>query len=295
MKSRPLPLLIVFLCLLIILQPLAVSAFAAGEAKQAWHAAKSRSTDMQEAHRQAKVDWAADQTPENNRLVIDTGKEALSAALDEAEAWLVWKQLEAEENPDIPDDLKNQVSDDVEENLAKIGELREDVDAIETRLDLGLTYLKMVGRYLELLTDVARDSGLVWVHVAGTYADTIEAYEADLREAAVTMPDNGAILSKLDLADAELAAARKNIADAREEYLSVKAGGTPLISFSNGNNSLKIARGNMLSAQGYLSHAYGLIVAGGVYEKIHPLYRHSRLRPAGRRVRKTPAGSGWGG
>jgi hypothetical protein len=263
MKSRTLSLLIVLLCLVLVLQPLAVSALTAGEAKQAWHTAKSESSDAQEAHRQAKVDWAADQTPENNQIVIDTGKEALFAALDEVEAWLIWKELEVEENPDIPDDLKSSVSDDVEENLAKIGDLREDVDAIETRLDLGLTFLKMVGKYLELLTDVARDSGLVWVHVAGTIADTIEAYEADLRDAATAMPDNGAILAALDLADAELAAARENIADAKEEYLSVKAGGTPLISFSNGNNYLKIARGNMLSAQGYLSGAYGLILAGG--------------------------------
>ncbi|KQC04669.1 MAG: hypothetical protein APR53_09710 [Methanoculleus sp. SDB] len=263
MKSRPLSLLIVLLCLLIVLQPLSASALTAGEAKQAWRTAKSQSRDMQEAHRQAKVDWAADQTPENNQLVIDTGKEALYAALDEAEAWLIWKQLEVEENPDIPDDLKTSVSDDVDENLGKIDDLREDVDAVETRLDLGLTFLKMVGKYLELLTDVARDSGLVWVYTAGTYADTIEAYEADLREAAETMPENGEILAKLDQADVKLLNARENIADAEREYLSVKAGGTPLISFSNGNNYLKIARGNMLSAQGYLNQAYGLIVAGG--------------------------------
>jgi hypothetical protein len=263
MKRNRISIFMILLCLLLILQPLSVSALTASEAKLAWYEAKERSREAQEAHRQAKIAWAADQTPENNQLVIDTGKEALSAALDEAEAWLIWQDREVDENPEIPSDLKTAIEEDVGKNLEKVDDLRDDVAAIKTRVDLGITFLKMTGKYLELLTDVARNSGLVWVNVANDHADTIEVYEAQLREAAEDMSDNNAILDNLDLAGAELDTARTNIENARAEYLQVRLPGTPLIRFSNGNNYLKIARGNMLSAHGYLNQAFNLIVQGG--------------------------------
>jgi len=46
---------------------------------------------------------------------------------------------------------------------------------------LGIVYLKMVGKYLELLSDVARDSGKILVYRGNTYFETVEDYESKLR------------------------------------------------------------------------------------------------------------------
>ncbi|MDW7732284.1 MAG: hypothetical protein SCH66_07630 [Methanolobus sp.] len=261
-KRRSMTIALLMLALLL-MQPLAAAASTASEAKQDWYDAKERSVEAQEAHRDTKVTWAANKTDENNQAVIDTGKDALNAALDEAEAWLVWKDLEATENPEIPNELKATIHEDVEMNLQKIDELRADVGGIDTRLDLGLVYLKMVGKYMELLTDVARNSGNMWTHIADTKADTIEEYEATLREAAEDMDNNEAIIGKLDLARTELETARENIDNAEAEYDQVVLPGTPLVKFSNGNNYLRITRGNLISAHGYLNQAYTLMATGG--------------------------------
>lgn len=172
---------------LLLMQPIASAVSDASEAKQEWLDAKQKSLDAQEAHLDAKVAWAADKTDENNQAVIDTGKDSLNAALDEAEAWLIWKDLEAQENSEIPDELKQSISDDVDENLQVIDELRTDVDSIENRLELGVVYLKIVGKYLELMTDVAKNSGYMWVHIANEKADTTEEFEAKIRDAAEGM------------------------------------------------------------------------------------------------------------
>ena len=252
---------IVFMVMaVLLLQPLTVSALTAGEAKQAWRDAKQASRDAQSLHRDAKIEWAANKTDANNQRVIDSGKEVLHAALDEAEAWLVWRSLEVEENPDIPGDLKEEIREDVDANLAKIDELRDEVDGVENRLELGIVFLKMVGKYLELLTDVARNTGRVWVHIGNTMADTVEDYETKLRDAAEGLSDNEEIVEALDAALEELETARRNIDSAEAEYLEVVLPGTPLIKFSNGNNYLRIAKNNLISAHGYLNEAYRLLV-----------------------------------
>lgn len=261
MKKLRSKVIAVLLLALLLLQPAAAGAASASEAKQAWYEAKQESLEAQEAYRNARARWAGDKTPENNQEVIDTGKEALNAALDEAEAWLVWKDLEAEENPEIPEELKQSIHEDVAANLEKIEELRGEVEGVQTRMQLGATYLKMVGKYFELMSDVARNTGSMWVHIANTRADTIEEYEAALREAAEGMEDNEDILAKLDLAKSELESARANIESAEAEYAQVRLPGTPLIKFSNGNNHLRIARNNMLSAHRYLNEAYTLMAS----------------------------------
>ncbi|WP_135610605.1 hypothetical protein [Methanococcoides sp. AM1] len=262
MKLKKVSFIALLVLAMLLLQPIAVSALSSGDAKQAWHDAKQASLEAQAEHRDAKLEWAADKTEENNQKVIDTGKDALNAALDEVEAWLIWKDLEVEDNPDIPDDLKESIQEDVDTNLVKIDELRADVDGVDNRFELGAVFLKMVGSYFELVSDVARNSGFVWVHTANEHADTLEDYEAKLREVAEDMEDNDLILEKLDMAKADIEDARTNINNAEEEYEQVRTPGKPLIKFSNGNNYLRIARGNMLSAHGYLNEAYGLIVRG---------------------------------
>jgi len=248
---------------MMLLQPMTVYALSASDAKQAWYDAKQESVEAQAEHRDAKVGWAADKTDENNQKVIDTGKDALHASLNEVEAWLIWKDLEVEENPEIPNDLKESIQEDVDVNLGKIDALRVEVDGVENRFELGVVFLKIVGNYFELVSDVARNSGFVWVHIANEKADTLDEYETTLRTVAEGMENNEAILEKLDLARSDIEDAKENINNANEEYEQVRLPGKPLIKFSNGNNYLRVARGNMISAHGYLNEVYGLIVREG--------------------------------
>jgi hypothetical protein len=239
---------------LILLQSFTAFAQSSQETKQAWYEAKESSRSTQKVYRDAKIAWAANKTEENNLELIESGKETLQAALDEVTAWLVWRGLEVEENSEIPDDLKQAILDDVEANLGKIDKLREDVEGVENRLELGLVFLKMVGKYLELLTDVARNTGYVWVHIANSYADTVEEYEAKLREAAQDIADNDEILDKLDLALSDLESARENIGNAEEEYARA-----PVLKFANGNQYLRIAKNDLIRAQTNLKQAFRLI------------------------------------
>ena len=54
------------------------------EAEQDWHDAKQVSRDKQQIHIDAQIDFAGNKSEENKQADIDTGKEALDAALDEA-------------------------------------------------------------------------------------------------------------------------------------------------------------------------------------------------------------------
>lgn len=254
---------VIFVIAMLFLQPLTVSALSAGEAKLNWREAKNLSREAQQAHRDAKIEWAANKTTENNQKVIDTGKAALNAALDEAEAWLIYANLDAQENPELPDDLKQTIEEDVNTNLEKIDALRLEVDSVQTRLDLGIVFLKMVGNYLELVADVGRDAGKIWVHIADERANTVEDYEAKLRAEAEGLPDNSDIIEKLDMATSELETARNNIENAEGAYEEVRIPGQPLIKFSEGNNYLRAARANLLSAHSYLDQAFNLMVLRG--------------------------------
>lgn len=245
---------------LLLIQPLYPIAMTSSEAKQTWIEAKEASRTAQEAHRKANIDWAASKTEENNQKVISTGKTALHAALNEAEAWLIWTDAQVKENPEIPNDLKTTIKQDVAANLAKIEELRGEVDGVQNRLQLATVFLKMVGKYFELVADVARNTGLVWVHIANNYAETVEDYEAELRTAAEGVSNNKEIIGKLDLAKGELASAQSNIGQAEAEYLQVKIPGNPILKFANGNQYLRIARNNLLTAHSHLKQAYLLLV-----------------------------------
>ncbi|MDY6966663.1 MAG: hypothetical protein SVM80_12005 [Halobacteriota archaeon] len=251
---------VIFAIAMLLLQPLAVSALTAGEAKQEWHDARQLSREARQAYRDARIEFVGNNTPENEQKVIDTGKDSLHAALDEAEAWLIWANLNAQENPEIPDELKQTIEDDVNTNLEKIEALRVKVDGIQRRIDIGLVFLEMVTEYIELVSDVARNTGMMWVHVADTRADTVEDYEAKLRAEAEGMDDNEDIIEKLDQARSALEDARENIDNANSSYNEVRIHGQPLIQFAEGNNYLRTARTNLLSAHSYLNQAFNLMV-----------------------------------
>ena len=254
---------IVFILIaLLLMQSIAVSALAESDAKQDWLDAKQVSHDKQQIHRDAKIEFAADKSEENRQAVVDTGKEALHAALNEVEAWLIWKDIEANENPDLPDDLKDTISEDVQTNLNKIDELRTDVDGVDNQLELGIVFLKMIGNYHELLTDVARDRGKILVHLGNTRLDTGDDYESKLRAEAGNMENNADIMKKLDIARDDLDEARSNVEKAESSYDQVVLPGTPLIKFAEGNNYMRTARTNLLSALSNLNQAYNMMLRG---------------------------------
>lgn len=255
--------LIVSLVLLILVTPMFAAALTSGEARDDWRDAKKASTDKQAKYADAKLDYASDPTEENNQKVINAGKDVLYAALDEAEAWLIWKQLEAEENEDVPQEIKDNIESDVETNLDMIDGLRTDVDNIDNKLELGVTFLKMIGKYFELLADVARNTGAMWSYIGELQSEKINNFEEKLRATAENIDDNEEIIEFLDLAKEQLDDAENNIAQAKNEYQQVKIPGQPLIKFANGNNYLTVAKGNLLSAHSYLNQAYLLIVSRG--------------------------------
>jgi len=246
---------------LLVMQISAVSA-SSSEARQAWYDAKEARLDAQIEHVSAKADYAVDKTDENLQAVIDTGKEVLNLALDETQAWLEWKKIEAEENPNVPEDIVEAIQQDVEDNLAVLDELREDVDSVETQLELGITFLKIIGKYFELLADVARNTGSMWVYIGETYSERVSAYEETLRETAESMQDNEEIIGLLDEALDEIETANENIENAAEAYSEVDYPGTPFIKFAEGNSYLTAAKANLMAAQGYLVNAYNAILQG---------------------------------
>jgi hypothetical protein len=58
----------------------------------------------------------------------------------------------------------------------------------------------------------------------------------------------------------ELENAFTNIDEAESEYLQVLIPGTPILKFANGNQYLRIAKNNLLSAHSHLKQAYRLLV-----------------------------------
>jgi len=245
----------VIICIFLV-SILFVSALSSGEAKQNWLDAKEKTVEVNAEYKQAQLDYAKDPSEANNQTIIDTAKAVMNSALDEAEAWLTWKNLEAKENDDVPSDLKENIESDVNSNLDKIAELRKDVDGVNTRGEAGIVFLKMLGKYIELLTDVARDTGYMWVHIANDKADLIEDYESDLREAA---SGNDDLIAKLDIAKAELQTARSKINMAEKAYDNVKLPGTPFIKFAEGNGYLNQARTNLINSYIQIDYVYNSI------------------------------------
>lgn len=254
--------IVIFLIVLIFMQSTAMCALTESEAKQNWYDAKQISHDKQQIHRDAKIDFAGNKSEENRQAVVDTGKEALHASLDEAEAWLIWKNISANENPYLSDDLKETISEDIQTNLDKIDDLRTDVDDIETQLELGIVFLKMVSEYSELLTDVARDWGKILVHLGNTHIETTEEIESKLRVIAESIEDNEEIIQLLDMAKDDLDEARNNVEKAESSYEQVVLPGKPLIKFAEGNSYMRTAKTYLLNALSNLNHAYSLIIRG---------------------------------
>lgn len=251
--------IILAIAMLLLLTP-AFTALASGT-QQDWLNAKAASQTAQAAYNQAQLDYAADKTPDNEKRVVATAKTVLNSALDEAQAWLEWKDQEAQANSEVPADIKANISADVSKNLAKISGLRADVASITDRAGVLLVFLKMIGSYGELLTDVARNTGSEWIYLGNNRIATAESYEAKLRTTALKLDNNSEIISKLDLAKSEIDLAKTKVGLAEADYKLVKLPGTPLIKFAEGNNYLNQARTNLLNATARLVAAFNLITS----------------------------------
>ncbi|MFH1292159.1 MAG: hypothetical protein ABIH87_03095, partial [bacterium] len=254
---------IITFCLAVVLlgmQVLPVSALSQSESKQAWYSARQARFSADSQYRQAKVKYASDKSKENEQELIKQAKKTLNAVLDEAEAWLNWKNEEAKADIEAPSDIKENIEIDVNNNLAKIENLKKDVDGIDNMLGVGVVFLKMVGSYAELLTDVARNTGLVWVHAGGERIKSINEFEVELRKVAKELDDNTDIIKKLDIAKSESKTAQDKVNTAKSAYEKVKLPGMPLIKFAEGNNYLRQARVNLLNAHAQLEHVYNLIL-----------------------------------
>ena len=236
-----------------------VFALTQSEAKDAWIQAQKTRMDADAAYRQAQIDYQASKTPENEQKVVDTAKTVLSDALDEAQAWLDWKKLEADGDARVPSDIKQNIDSDVAKNLAKIDGFRTDVAGITNRAQVLVVFLKIVGGYVELVTDVARNSGSMWVYIGQQLSTKASDYEAKLRVAAADLPNNADIIAKLDSAQSEIDLANGKIEMAKAAYQKVTLPGTPLLKFAEGNEDLRGARLNLLNAEGQMEQALRLI------------------------------------
>ena len=240
-----------------------VPALAAGVAdtRQEWLQAQQTRIAADATYKQAQIDYRASKTPENDKEVVDTAKALMNAALDEAAAWLRWKDAEAQGDPRVPAEIRNAISADVAANLQKIVGYRADVAAIQAQIQIPGVFLKLVGGYTGLLTDVARNSGALWAAIGTSWVETASTYATKLRTAAADVSDNAEILAALDAADAAIAKARTNVAAAKDAYALVRLPGTPFIKFAQGNASLRLAQTQLLEAQAQLVRAFTLIGA----------------------------------
>ena len=68
-------------------------------------------------------------------------------------------------------------------------------------------------------------------------------------------------IEKLDKAVSELESAGINLEQAKESYEKVVIPGTPLVEFSNGNNYMRLAKNNLLTALSNLNQAFRSMVS----------------------------------
>lgn len=240
---------------------LSVQAMTSIEAKQKWLSARQERATTKSSYNQAQLTFAGDKSKENEEKLVDSAKKLLNSVLTEAESWLNWKKEEANENSEIASELKTNITNDVASNLIKIATLRTEVDKINTRLEVGLTTLKMVGSYVELLADVARNTGFAWVDRGDKLITKVEGYESKLRQVAIQLENSDDILKQLDRAKTEIKIAKQNVANAKNSYTNVKIPGMPLIKFAEGNNYLRTAKNNLTWAQQALGQAFVLIMS----------------------------------
>ena len=243
-----------------LLQVVAVSA-TAEETKIAWKDAKEISKEKRNEYRDVQKEFRKNNSEENRELLIEAGKETLHAGLNEAEAWLLWREEKSKEDTKFPEELKEEIQSSIDENLAKIESLREEIDAIETQIELGVTFIDMLFKYREVLSDVSKHTGNSLIYLAEQKLEKSTEFEEKLRVIAEGY-EHEAALESLDNVKESLNSAKEHIDEADEKYDSITVPGKPIITFHEGNKHLKDARKSLIDAHKNLREAYRLLLNG---------------------------------
>lgn len=207
-----------------------------GSSKQKWLDAKAY-------HEQTKIEWreaqklvTANNTPENVQNVIAKAKISLNAGLDAAIAFFEFhkEKLEAE---DISDSLKSIIRSDLNKNIGVAEGLKLEVDAIDSRLEVGLVSLKIFDKYLNLLVDVMRDTGLAYVEKSNNKYDRLSEMKIKL-ESKIPESRKAEFESALNGIENHLKEAKLNIDNAEAQYRSITQKQGSGIAFAEGNRLL---------------------------------------------------------
>ena len=206
------------------------------DAKQKWLDAKAY-------HEQTKIEWreaqqlvTANNTPENVQNVIAKAKISLNAGLDAAIAFFEFhkEKLEAE---DISDSLKSTIRSDLDKNIGIAEGLKLDVDAIDSRLEVGLVSLKIFDKYLNLLVDVMRDTGLAYIEKSNERYDRLSEMRTKL-ESKIPESRKAEFENALNDIDSHLREAKTNLDNAEAKYKSIIQKQGSGIAFAEGNKLL---------------------------------------------------------
>lgn len=212
--------------------------------------AKQKWIDDVVYHEKTKIEWQAAQklvaesnTPENVQNVIDKAKISLNAGLDAAIAFFEF-QKEKLTGVDISENLKDIIRNDLDENIGVAESLKTDVGNIKTRLEVGLVTLKIVDKYLDLLVDVMRDSGLVFVEKADNRYDKLNNFR-DKVESKIPEGKEDDYKDLLDKVESNMNEAKSNIDGAEAKYKSIIQKQGSRIAFQEGNNLIRQSNQNM--------------------------------------------------
>ena len=206
------------------------------DAKQKWLDAKAY-------HEQTKIEWREAQqlvnlnnTPENVQNVIAKAKVSLNAGLDAAIAFFEFhkEKLEAE---DISDSLKSTIRSDIDKNIGVAEGLKLEVDAIDSRLEVGIVSLKIFDKYLNLLVDIMRDTGLAYIEKSNGRYDRLSEMRTKL-ESKIPESRKAEFESALNDIDNHLKEAKANIDNAEAKYKSIIQKQGSGIAFAEGNKLL---------------------------------------------------------
>ena len=230
--------------LLILLVVFSSVAFAdVNDAKQKW-------IDAAAYHEKTKIEWqeaqklvAESNTPENTQNVIDKAKISLNAGLDSAIAFFEFHKEKAA-SADISDSLKNTIRSDLDENIAVAQGLKTDVNNIKTRLEVGLVSLKIFDKYLDLLVDVMRNSGLVFAEKSNDRYDRLIKIKG-IVESKIPADKKSEYQDLLNKVDNNLNEAKNNIDSAEAKYKTITQKQGAGVAFGEGNNLIRQVHQNM--------------------------------------------------
>ena len=218
-------------------------------ARLKWLEAKETHLGLQQEWRQAQLLVAANNTQENIENVIEKAKAALNAGLDEAIAFFEFHK-EKLTSADVSDELKATIESDLNKNIDVAEGLKDDVNAITTRAEVGVVSLKIIDAYLNLLVDVMRDTGLVFVEKANLRVEKLEEFRDTLQEKVDIAPeDKKEDLDKLmESLNVHIDEAKSAIDSAEEAYNSITKKEGSRIAFEKGNTLIRQSRSHMVLA-----------------------------------------------